>query len=135
MVVYHVTSYKKFMRYLKEGVIRPPVKAWVDIKEAERFSKQTGRCIILRLKFPDKAVKPLKGHKGKAVYINKPYPIKKWLMGRYISSLEEFEKKYLPKDYEKRKLKELSPEEFGKRLAIDAINKLRKFFREEVENV
>jgi len=79
MVVYHVTSYKKFMKYMRSGVISPPVRAWIDIKEAERFSKQTGRCIIIRLKFPDKLVKRLEGHGGKAVYIDQPYPIVEWL--------------------------------------------------------
>lgn len=73
MVVYHVTTAKKLSRYLKTGCILPPVRAWIDIKEAERFSKQTGRKIILRLKFDPKEVLPYPGHKGKAVYINRPY--------------------------------------------------------------
>ncbi len=78
MIVYHVCSIKKFLTYLRTGYILPPVRAWVDIKEAERFSKQTGRQIILRLKFPDNKVKRLEGHKGKAVYIEYPFPIKKY---------------------------------------------------------
>jgi len=71
MIVYHVTSISKFLRYLRNGRIGPPVRAWETIEEAERFSKQTGRQIILRLKFPDNAEK-MKGHKNKARILNKP---------------------------------------------------------------
>ena len=81
MIVWHVTSYKKFQKYLNDGIIKPPVRAWADIREAERFSKQTGRQIILRLKFPDNIVKKLPGHKGNAVYIDEPYPIVTWFRG------------------------------------------------------
>lgn len=52
MVVYHVCSKKKLLKYLASGFIKAPVRAWITIDEAERFSKQTGRRIILRLKFP-----------------------------------------------------------------------------------
>ncbi len=79
IVVWHVCSIKKFLRYLDEGIIKAPVRAWTDIKEAERFSKQTGRQIVLRLKFYENDIKKLEGHKGKAVYIEKDYPLKKWL--------------------------------------------------------
>jgi len=50
MKVYHVTSMKKLLKYKSEGVIKPPVRAWVDVYEAIRFSVNTGRPIILRLK-------------------------------------------------------------------------------------
>jgi len=84
VIAWHVCSIKKFLKYLHEGRIRAPVRAWMDIKEAERFSKQTGRQIILRLKFDEKEAKKLGGHKGKAVYIEIDYPIKKWLQIEHL---------------------------------------------------
>lgn len=80
MVVYHVCSLKKLNKYLVNGKIYPPVRAWIDVKEAERFSKQTGRQIILRLKFPNKFINQLEGHKGKAVFIDQEFPLKQWLL-------------------------------------------------------
>lgn len=74
MIVYHVTSKKKFLRCLERGGIKPPVRAWVDIKDAEMFSIQTGRTIILRLKFPDNT-QILEGHMGKAVFYDKIYDL------------------------------------------------------------
>ena len=66
MIAYHVTSIKKFLKYLRTGGILPPVRVWNSIFEAERFSKQTGRAIILRLKLPDDRVKRLDGHRNHA---------------------------------------------------------------------
>ena len=74
VVVYHVCGASKLSRYIRAGVIKPPVRAWTTIIEAERFSKQTGRPIILRLKFPADA-KVLEGHRGMARYIEQPYPV------------------------------------------------------------
>lgn len=65
MIVYHVTSKKKFLKYLKSGRIIAPVRAWENIDQAERMSKSTGRKIILRLKFPDNAPK-YEGHFNQA---------------------------------------------------------------------
>lgn len=75
MVVYHVTTLKKLNKYLKTGYIKPPVRAWESIEQAERMSKQTGRKIILRLKFPDNAQK-LEGHYNQARVIFVPYTLK-----------------------------------------------------------
>ena len=72
MVVWHVASLKKAMKYRQTGQILPPVRAWRDIRSAERFSKQTGRRVILRLKFPASAMR-LPGHRGEAVFINEGY--------------------------------------------------------------
>lgn len=72
MVVYHVTSLKKFNRYLANGKILPPVRAWENIEQAERMSKSTGRKIILRLRFPDNAEK-LEGHFNQARVLYRPY--------------------------------------------------------------
>lgn len=74
MIVYHVCGPKKFKRYCDLGFIMKPVRAWKDIKDAERFSIQTGRPIILRLKLPNKTPL-LDGHKNKAVVLNKDYNI------------------------------------------------------------
>lgn len=74
MVVYHVTSPKKYQKYLKSGCIKAPVRAWENIQQAERFSKQTGRTIILRLKFPDNAEKYI-GHFNQARILYKDYKI------------------------------------------------------------
>jgi len=74
--VYHVTSIKKLLRYIRTKAILPPIRAWETIKEAERFSKQTGRPIILRLKFPENAPK-LEGHKNLARVMMEPYPMSK----------------------------------------------------------
>ncbi len=72
MVVYHVTTYKKLQKYLKSGHIKPPVRAWESISQAERMSKSTGRKIIIRLKFPDNADK-LEGHFNQARVLYSPY--------------------------------------------------------------
>jgi len=72
MIVYHVTSYKKLQKYLNTGHIKPPVRAWENIEQAERMSISTGRKIILRLKFPDNAEK-LEGHFNKARVLRQPY--------------------------------------------------------------
>lgn len=74
MVVYHVTSPKKYMRYIKSGCIKAPVRAWENFQQAERFSKQTGRTIILRLKFPDNAQK-YEGHFNQARIIYTDYKL------------------------------------------------------------
>jgi hypothetical protein len=75
MIVYHVIGANKLCRCLHLGYLISPVRAWKTIAEAERFSKQTGRQIILRLKFPEEA-KQLPGHKGMAVYIDGTYDLK-----------------------------------------------------------
>lgn len=75
MIVYHVTTFKKLMRYRHNRGILPPVRAWKTIEEAERFSKQTGRKLILRLKFPDDKIRQLPGHKGMAVYMDEKYTL------------------------------------------------------------
>ena len=75
MVVYHVTSAKKLDRYIKSGRIIAPVRAWESIEEAERFSKSTGRRVILRLRFPKNAAR-LEGHFGKAFVLHSDFPFK-----------------------------------------------------------
>lgn len=70
MVVYHVTSYKKLQKYMRSGGILPPVRAWENVEQAERMSKNTGRRIILRLKFPENTPM-LDGHFGQARVYNK----------------------------------------------------------------
>ena len=72
MTVYHVTTLKKLNKYLKTGYIKPPVRAWENIEQAERMSKSTGRKIILRLKFPDNAYK-CEGHFNQARILYEPY--------------------------------------------------------------
>lgn len=74
MIVYHVIGASKLRRCICNGYIPAPVRAWKDIRSAERFSIQTGRPIILRLSFPDDA-KVLEGHRGKAVYIDTNYSL------------------------------------------------------------
>jgi hypothetical protein len=69
-----VTSIKKFNKYRELGVIKHPVRAWVDIKEAERFSISTGRPIILRLRFSND-VDVLEGHKGMARVLHVDYKL------------------------------------------------------------
>lgn len=83
MIVYHVTSAHKLKHYLESGRILPPVRAWKTIECAEKFSIQTGRPIILRLKFPRNAVR-LEGHRGYALYIEDSYPMEK-LFGKTFS--------------------------------------------------
>ena len=72
MTVYHVTTLKKLNKYLKTGYIKPPVRAWENIEQAERMSKSTGRKIILRLKFPDNADK-CEGHFNQARILYETY--------------------------------------------------------------
>ena len=52
----------------------PPVRAWENISQAERFSKSTGRKIILRLKFPNNASK-LEGHFNQARVLQQKYKL------------------------------------------------------------
>lgn len=74
MIVYHVTSYKKLQKYLKSGRILSPVKGWMSLEHAQRFSISTHRRIILRLKFPDNA--PYwPGHYNDARVIYNDYPL------------------------------------------------------------
>lgn len=74
MIVYHVCSLKKLKKYEETGGINPPVRAWENVQQAERFSKSTGRRIILRLKFPNNAGK-LDGHYGQARVLNYRYQL------------------------------------------------------------
>lgn len=71
MIVYHVCSSKKFNQYKKTGHIKPPVRAWENIHQAERMSISTGRRIIVRLRFPDDA-KKLDGHFNEARVMHEP---------------------------------------------------------------
>jgi hypothetical protein len=74
MIVYHVIGITDFLECLEQGFLPAPVRAWENIKEAERFSKQTGRATILRLKFPNDAPK-LEGHKNKARVLSQHYKL------------------------------------------------------------
>lgn len=74
MIVWHVTSLKKLNRYIKCGYIKPPVRAWENLEQAQRMSVSTGRKIILRLKFPDNAPK-LEGHFNQARVLDYPFKI------------------------------------------------------------
>lgn len=75
MVVYHVCSSNKLRKYMQAGgYIMPPVRAWENISQAERFSKSTGRKIILRLKFPNNASK-LEGHFNQARVLQQKYKL------------------------------------------------------------
>lgn len=76
MIVYHCTSFRKINKYLQSGQINPPVRAWENLAQAERYSISTHNKIILRLKFPDQADK-LKGHFKEARVLNYPYKISK----------------------------------------------------------
>ena len=51
VIVWHVTTLKKLNRYASAGRIMPPVRAWENLAQAERFSLSTARRVILRLKF------------------------------------------------------------------------------------
>lgn len=79
MIVWHVTTLKKYQKYRNEGFILPPVRAWKDIISAGNFAIQTGRKIILRLSFPDNA-EQLEGHKGNAVVLNEKFQLPKDLL-------------------------------------------------------
>ncbi|NOR85089.1 hypothetical protein GQ473_03150 [archaeon] len=60
-------------KYRRVGFIKAPIRAWKNIQSAEKFSIQTGRQIIIRLKFPNN-VEQLEGHGGNAVVIkDKPF--------------------------------------------------------------
>ena len=75
MIVYHVCTSNKLRKYKQSGNrIAPPVRAWESIQQAERFSKSTGRKIILRLKFPRNAPK-LAGHFNQARVLNQHYQL------------------------------------------------------------
>ena len=90
ITVYHVTSYKKFKKYLKSGVIKAPVRAWKSFEDAVEFSKKTGRQIILRLRFPKDLCETLEGHKGRAVYLSQDYPILEYFKGHHKKYFSNF---------------------------------------------
>jgi hypothetical protein len=46
---FHVTTYKKLDKYKRRGYIKPPVRAWMSLFQAMRFSETCGRRVILRL--------------------------------------------------------------------------------------
>ena len=71
VIVYHVTTYKKLTKYVSNGYIKPPVRVWNSVQESERFSKQTGRKVILRLKINAKDFNLLDGHGGNALVSKK----------------------------------------------------------------
>lgn len=75
MVLWHATSLKKLSRYLERGHILPPVRAWRSLEGAERFSRQTGRRIILRLHAKG-SFEPLGGHRGQALVSYAPHPLR-----------------------------------------------------------
>jgi len=75
MIVYHVCTTNKLRKYLQSGgYIHPPVRVWETIQQAERFSKNTGRKLILRLKFPRNSDK-LPGHFGQARVLQQKYKL------------------------------------------------------------
>ena len=75
MIVYHVCTTNKLKKYIQSGgYINPPVRAWENIEQAERFSISTGRKIILRLKFPDNKDK-LPGHFNQARVLHQKYKL------------------------------------------------------------
>ena len=74
-MIYHVTSYKKLQAYMQHRAILPPVRAWRNIEAAQRFSAQTGRKVILRMK-DDGSFRELEGHKGEAVVSDKIYQLR-----------------------------------------------------------
>jgi hypothetical protein len=74
MKLYHVTNPKKYEKYKRTGFIKFPVRAWINIQQAERMSVSTGRSIILRLKSNPSFIK-LEGHFGEAVISNQNYKL------------------------------------------------------------
>lgn len=72
--IWHVTTAKKLARYQCVGRISPPVRAWKSESAAARFSRQTGRRIILRL-VSDPSFRALDGHRGEAVISARPYAL------------------------------------------------------------
>lgn len=72
MRVYHVTSKKKLDLYKRSGFIKAPVRAWETLESANKFSKQTGRRIIVVLNFPNDIV-PEKRNTGNAFIMNDNY--------------------------------------------------------------
>ena len=63
--VWHVTTIKKLEQYKQTGVIKPPVRAWKTPEEALRFSQQTGRAVIVRLRFFN--YRQYEGHRNQAL--------------------------------------------------------------------
>lgn len=78
MMGYHVTTRRKFLRYVAHGGIRPPVRFWPDLVDAERFAKQTGRRVIVRIRVDPASVRPLEGHWGRALVSDQIVPVDEW---------------------------------------------------------
>lgn len=74
MILWHVASKKKLLKYIAQGKILAPVRAWKKIESAQRFSVQTGRRIILRLK-SNSSFKELEGHKNEAMVSEEDYEL------------------------------------------------------------
>lgn len=61
-MVFHVTTPKKVKRYEQSGGILPPVRFWTTIYSALKWSKKTGRSVILTFEQPDPCYPlPIKG--------------------------------------------------------------------------
>lgn len=73
MTLFHVTTLKLINKYLASGQINNPVRAWKSLDGALRFSKQTGRPIIIRLN--GSHFRPLGGHQDQAMIRDIPYPL------------------------------------------------------------
>jgi hypothetical protein len=65
MIGYHVTSSKKYKRYIASGAIFPPVRFWTNINSAKNWRFKTGRTLILKIKTTDNVTYPLPDHKPK----------------------------------------------------------------------
>jgi hypothetical protein len=79
MIVYHVCSIAKLEKYQASGKISGPVRAWENEAQAARFSKSTGRPIILRLRFPNDTPK-YPGHYNQARELKQDFHMPKELM-------------------------------------------------------
>jgi len=49
MIGYHVTTPRKVARYHATGAILPPVRFWPSEATARRWSKRTGRHLVLQI--------------------------------------------------------------------------------------
>lgn len=80
-IVYHVTTLARLAKAAQTGRLlgatAGQLNAWDNIAAAERFSKQTGRRIIIRLTGRGYHWERLAGHRGEGVYTCDPVPFPK----------------------------------------------------------
>lgn len=67
MIAYHVTTYKKYQRYLETGCILPPVRFWRTLDTARSWARRTNRHLIISFETDESLCYPLPDHQPRGM--------------------------------------------------------------------